>query len=54
MKTKVQKLPKNAVYDYTDVFGYKVYHTARRRYEVVTRNCFGKKIINIYSTNKED
>lgn len=31
---KVQRLPKDARYDYTDVLGAKVYHTANRRYEV--------------------
>lgn len=51
---KISRLPKNAVYDYTDVFGSKIYHTAKRRYEVNTRNYFGKKVITIYSTNKDD
>lgn len=54
MKAKVRRLPKNAVYDYTDVSGYKVYHTAHKRYEAVTRNRFGKKETCIYSMNKED
>lgn len=31
---KINKLPKNARYDYTDDFGYKYYHTERRKYRV--------------------
>lgn len=54
MKRRVTRLPQNAVYDYTDVSGYKVYHTARKRYEVATKMHFGKKITYIYSLNKED
>lgn len=30
----VQKLPPSARYDYTDIFGHRIYHTARRRYDV--------------------
>ena len=31
---KVKKLPSNAKYDYTDVFGNKIYHTKSFRYTV--------------------
>lgn len=45
-------LPNNAVYDYTDVHGRKVYHTSKRRYEVEVRNNFGKKELIIYSMSR--
>ena len=54
MKTKVSKLPKHAVYDYTDLFGIKHYHTARRCYDVVRKTHFGKTEVRIYSRKREE
>lgn len=55
MKAEVSRLPKRAVYDYTDLFGIKHYHTARRCYDVVRKIHFGKTEVTIYSRkNKED
>lgn len=54
MRTRISNLPKTAVYDYTDIFGNKVYHTARRRYEVTTKKHFGKTMTYVYSMDKED
>ena len=49
MKMEVKRLPKFARFDYRDAFGNKVYHTARKRYEVKTTTEFGKRVIRIYS-----
>lgn len=49
MRTKVQRLPKNAVYDYQSMTGGFIYHTERRVYEVFERNHFGRKKVTIYS-----
>ena len=48
----VKSLPKNAVYDYTDVCGRKVYHTEKRRYEVTEHKCVGHKSITIRSEKR--
>lgn len=53
MRELVSNLPKHAVYDYTDDFGYKHYHTARRRYEVVTTKFYGKTRTQVYSIREE-
>lgn len=40
MTKRVKQLPRNAVYDYTDICGREQWHTALRNYEVVKRqNC---------------
>lgn len=51
---KVQKLPKNAKFDYLGVFG-KVHHTARRRYYVVDEiRGFKKRGHTVYSEDIND
>lgn len=54
MRTKVQRLPKNAVYDYQSMTGGFIYHTKRRVYEVFERNHFGRKKTTIYSEPNEE
>lgn len=48
MKIQVRRLPFNAIYDYTDVFGNKCYHTSRNHYEVRLNFRFGKIIKHVY------
>lgn len=52
MRTKVQRLPKNAVYDFRSLTGGEIYHTKRRVYEVFERDHFGRKKKVIYSEPK--
>ena len=49
---RVKTLPKNAVYDYTDVCGRKVYHTERKTYVVSEQMKFGRKCVTIESLRK--
>lgn len=49
MRTKVQRLPKNVVFDYRSVTGAEIYHTKKRIYEVFERDQFGRKKKVIYS-----
>ena len=50
MKT-INKLPKSAKYDYTDICGYKHYHTARRIY--LKWNNRNGIVIRSYGKNEE-
>lgn len=52
MKRTVNRLPKNAVFDFINIFGEKVYHTARRSYFVTTFSSFGKKKTVITSQSR--
>lgn len=49
MKKKVRTLPKDARYDYTDIYGEKIYHTERKRYTVSKKMEYGKSVTKIYS-----
>lgn len=48
-KIEVKRLPKGAIYDFTDIVGYEHYHTSRRIYLVYRHRMFGKEYKNIYS-----
>lgn len=52
--TKVQKLPADAIFDYTDIFGAKYYHTKRKEYKVFTMTNFGRRNKVIYSRPKSE
>lgn len=52
MKRTVNRLPKNAVFDFTNIFGEKVYHTERRCYLVATSCNYGKKRTVITSQSR--
>ncbi len=49
MRKKIKRLPSNARYSYTDIYGNQVYHTESRRYEVGTDSRWGHKAGTIYS-----
>lgn len=54
MKKVVKRLPSNAVYDYTDVYGFRHYHTKTKRYKVNRKKDFGVGYDFIVSIDKED
>ena len=46
---RIEKLPKDAKYDYTNIFGDEIYHTKTRRYKVHTVAAWGRPHKEIYS-----
>ena len=54
MRTRIKELPKNAVYDYTNVFGEKIYHTERCVYVVSEKTYFDKKVTRVYAYTKKE
>ena len=46
---EVKRLPKGAIYDYTDVVGYDHYHTSKKTYLVLHCRMFGKVYKKIWS-----
>lgn len=54
MKRKIKRLPANAVFDYRNGLGEKVYHTKRRVYTFKLVRNFGKLVHVIYSHTKQE
>lgn len=53
MKIQVKRLPSNVIYDYTDVFGNRCYHTSRSHYEVKVSKRFGQSFKSVYKVIDE-
>ena len=54
MKRKIKRLPDNAVFDYRNGLGEKIYHTDRRVYTFKRVRNFGKLVNVIYSYTKQE
>lgn len=49
MKKLIKQLPHDAKFDYTDIFGHKIYHDKSNRYEVHKDIRWGRRFMVIYS-----